>query len=183
MRSNSCGQRPFVGDLAVVESMKALSDRLAKELRQAAMAPLTEGTPFPVRRQDPCLARLEEAWQEDGPAVLELLAPWLALGGYEDFDERLPKSFMQQSDITDSADMLADMQLSRLPFKGRSRAVWVVPSLQLLPSADMHGIPADILLHAPQLRSSTRGRGRKGRRGGRGGTHGRQGGTLQGHAD
>jgi hypothetical protein len=171
VRSNSCGQRPFVGDLALVELMKALSDRLAKELRQAAMAPLTEGTPFPVR---PCLARLEEAWQEDGPAVLELLAPWLALGGYEDQDE---------SDITDSADMLADMQLSRLPFKGRSRAVWVVPSLKLLPSADMHGISAVILPDAPQLRSSTRGRGRKGRRGGRGGTHGRQGGTLQGHAD
>jgi hypothetical protein len=98
MRSNSCGQRPFVGDLAVVESMKALSDRLAKELRQAAMAPLTEGTPFPVRRQDPCLARLEEAWQEDGPAVLELLAPWLVRDGDEDKDES----------STDSADMSAD---------------------------------------------------------------------------
>jgi hypothetical protein len=84
-----------VGDLALVELMKALSDRLAKELRQAAMAPLTEGTPFPVR---PCLARLEEAWQEDGPAVLELLAPWLVRDGDEDKDES----------STDSADMSAD---------------------------------------------------------------------------
>jgi hypothetical protein len=142
VRSNSCGQR--VGDLALVELMKALSDRLVKELRQAAMAPLTEG--------NPCRVRLEEAWQEDGPAVLELLAPWCLCDSDAHEDEY---ELSCGWDITDSADM----------------------------SADMHGTSADMPPNYPQLRSSTRGRGRKGRRGGRGGTQGRQGGTLQGHAD
>jgi hypothetical protein len=166
-----CGQRPFVFKLAVAELMEALSDRLAKELRQAAIAPLPEGTYYLVQRHAPCLVRLQEAWQEDGPAVLELLAgrhqrrklrrrrkrcanaaalarDVFVLDAQEEKDE-------SSCDITDSADMLADM----------------------------HSIWADILPDAPQLRSSTRGRGRKGRRGRRGGTHGRQGGTLQGHTN
>jgi hypothetical protein len=151
VRSDSCGQRPFVGDLAVVELMKALSDRLAKELRRAAMAPLSEGTA--------CLVRLEEAWQEDGPAVLDLLWRRLVLDENEQVIEYECGTSDQLDQLAGSTDMSADMNFR----KPRS----------------------DILPDAAQLRSSTRGRGRKGRRGGRGrgGTHGRQGGTLQGHAD
>jgi hypothetical protein len=140
----ACRQRRWVDDLAGVELMEALSDRLAKELRRAAMAP-SLATEVP-----PGLARLEEAWQEDGPAVLDLYALYAHRDNYESLDE-----LRRDIDITDSADMLASM----------------------------HSTSADILPDAPQLRSSTRGRGRKGRRGGRGGTQGRQGGTLQGHPD